>query len=138
MNDIDRAFGVLQARFAIVRFPAFTWSKDQITDVITACVILHNMITESESEREHIVLDHRQGPQAEVGGQVPPTLAAFLAMCSKIRDTTTHHQLQDDLVYHLCVSNLRELVLCDSNLHKLFMSFLYCVNYDFYSIHVRE
>jgi hypothetical protein len=28
-KDVERAFDVLHAQFAIVRFPAFTWPKDQ-------------------------------------------------------------------------------------------------------------
>jgi hypothetical protein len=104
-KDVERAFGVLQARFAIVRFPAITWSKTQMSETMNACVIMHNMIIESEPE--HPVYNpepyHRQGPLANVDHQVPAAFAAFLAMRQEIRDTNTHSQLQDDLVEHLWI-----------------------------------
>ena len=47
-KDVERAFGVLQARFAIVRGPARFFHVETLQDIMKACVILHNMIVEDE------------------------------------------------------------------------------------------
>ncbi|KAF5472220.1 hypothetical protein F2P56_008957 [Juglans regia] len=47
-KDVKRAFGVLQARFAIIRGPARFFHIETLNDIMMACVILHNMIIEEE------------------------------------------------------------------------------------------
>ncbi|CAL8162131.1 unnamed protein product [Prunus armeniaca] len=48
MKDVERAFGILQAQWAIVRGPAHMWRKEQLHSIMMACIILHNMIVEDE------------------------------------------------------------------------------------------
>ncbi|XP_020412782.1 uncharacterized protein LOC109947264 [Prunus persica] len=48
-KDVERAFGILQAQWAIVRGPACMWRKEQLHSILT-CIILHNMIVEDEYE----------------------------------------------------------------------------------------
>ncbi|XP_024011269.1 uncharacterized protein LOC112086533 [Eutrema salsugineum] len=47
-KDVERAFGVLQAWFAIVKNPALMWDKEKIGKITRTCLILHNMIVEDE------------------------------------------------------------------------------------------
>ncbi|KAK1618466.1 hypothetical protein QYE76_023983 [Lolium multiflorum] len=106
LHDVERAFGVLQQRFAVVRFPAMTWSKDQMWEVMNCCVCLHNMIIENERKHpvplaEQEAPYEREGPLAQPNHQVPPSWAAFIAMRQEIRDSTMHQLLQDDLVEHI-------------------------------------
>jgi hypothetical protein len=103
-KNVERAFGVLQAQFAIVRYPALSWSHDQMWEVMQACVIMHNMIIEDDRKnhvRSHVGPYECQGPLAEVDHELPADFADFLAMHAEIRDSNVHEQLQADLVEHL-------------------------------------
>src|SRR4051812_48714733 len=47
-KDVERAFGVLQARFAIVCGPARIWDTKTLANIMKGCIIMHNMIIEDE------------------------------------------------------------------------------------------
>jgi len=54
-KDVERAFGVLQSRFAIIKGPCRFWDKHVLHDIITACIIMHNMIVEDERDENEDV-----------------------------------------------------------------------------------
>ncbi|XP_062206110.1 uncharacterized protein LOC133907984 [Phragmites australis] len=100
-KEVERAFGVLQSRFAIVRGPARFWDQDILGQIMTACIIMHNMIVEDERDAEG---DHHFDGMGEVvTASHRPTaeLQAFLQTHLAITNRETHSQLRDDLVEHL-------------------------------------
>ncbi|KAK1648358.1 hypothetical protein QYE76_066163 [Lolium multiflorum] len=98
-KDIERAFGVLQARFAIVRGPARFWDKETLVDVMTCCVILHNMIIEDESGLNLPCFYDNVGTRVQPERN-PDRIEAFLAAHRGIENAETHHQLTQDLIDH--------------------------------------
>ncbi|XP_066392531.1 uncharacterized protein [Miscanthus floridulus] len=106
-KDVKRAFGVLQAQFVIVRGPARMWDKVTLRQIMTACVIMHNMIVEDERSE-----DEDKDVQYEgVGQLVRPTphevhnrtreFREFLQAHHNITNRQIHTQLQQDLIEHL-------------------------------------
>ncbi|WVZ76978.1 LOW QUALITY PROTEIN: hypothetical protein U9M48_024886 [Paspalum notatum var. saurae] len=75
-KDIKRAFGALQSRFAILRYAARYWHRSTLSDIIYACIILHDMIMKEtharagnydlnyDQERYHSIpeAEYQQGP----------------------------------------------------------------------------
>ncbi|TVU45067.1 hypothetical protein EJB05_04538, partial [Eragrostis curvula] len=106
-KDVERAFGVLQSRFAMVRGPARLWSKEQLWYIMQACVLLHNMIIEDEREEEQDFNYHQESNGIPVlkpedyQRRDPFVLENFLKIHQEIEDKSSHEQLRDDLVEHL-------------------------------------
>ena len=105
-NDVERAFGVLQARFAIVRGPTRFFKQETLKDIMTACIILHNMIVEDErhtySQAADFIFDWIDECSSEpILHNEMPDLATFIHRLHCIRDRETHSQLQSYLVEHL-------------------------------------
>ncbi|GAA0165063.1 hypothetical protein LIER_20559 [Lithospermum erythrorhizon] len=51
-KDVELAFGILQSRFSIVRCPARYFNKDDLKEIMMACIIMHNMIVENERDMD--------------------------------------------------------------------------------------
>jgi len=100
---VERAFGVLQSRFAIVRGPARVWDIETLSKIMRACVIMHNMIVEDEGfvvdPNEHFNYGGENVDPAH--GQPTRTLDEFIDAHRKIRNKETHVQLKEDLIEHL-------------------------------------
>ncbi|XP_052172115.1 uncharacterized protein LOC127788034 [Diospyros lotus] len=56
-KDAERAFGVLQSRFAIVRGLGRMWDVETLKYIMASCIILHNMIVEDECDIIHEDVD---------------------------------------------------------------------------------
>ena len=99
-KDIERAFGVLQSRFAIVRGPARFWDKKTLSNIMTCCVILHNMIIEDERGLNLEFFYDNVGSRVKPSRN-PDRIQAFLETYRKIEDAHGHTQLQHDLIEHI-------------------------------------
>ncbi|OAD79480.1 hypothetical protein PHYBLDRAFT_154142 [Phycomyces blakesleeanus NRRL 1555(-)] len=53
-KDVECAFDVVQAHFAIVSGPSRMWDRDTLHDIMTVCIILHNMIVEKKRKSMEI------------------------------------------------------------------------------------
>lgn len=99
---MERAFGVLTIRFAILKNPARLWHKEDLATIMRSCIILHNMTIEyqrddtSESETEFWINDGTLNM-----GVGDASFTAFLERYEQVHNVTLHNQLQEDLIEHL-------------------------------------
>ncbi|XP_050280653.1 uncharacterized protein LOC126721645 [Quercus robur] len=104
-KNVEHAFGVLQARFAIVRGPARFFYHETLQDIMKACIILHNMIIEDErDEAEAVDLDYEQIDEISctpMSREPTNEFTEFIQVHQCIRDREVHSQLQMNLVEHL-------------------------------------
>ncbi|KAI3497107.1 hypothetical protein L1887_39491 [Cichorium endivia] len=90
-KDVERAFGVLKAKWAIIRQPARSVEVDRCKDIMYACLILHNMIIQDEGRAicpVHV-------PDSPNEQEVSPD------MILEIRNQGIHQKLLADLVDHI-------------------------------------
>ncbi|XP_057520775.1 uncharacterized protein LOC130801034 [Amaranthus tricolor] len=116
-KDVERAFRVLQARFAIIRKPSLSCDEEKLFDIITSCIIMHNMIVEDERDTcthyangREFMRDRPQGQSKGTSGlndefecyiEKIVDINQYLANKDDVEDRQTHLSLKDDLVENI-------------------------------------
>ncbi|KAL6125686.1 hypothetical protein ACLB2K_073740 [Fragaria x ananassa] len=102
-KDVERAFGVLQSRWAIIKGPARFWDKRVLHDIMTTCIIMHNMIIEDERDLSAPIREFNEAPAPTVEMVIDETTRfnQFLDRHRKIKDKKAHYELRDALIEHI-------------------------------------
>ncbi|XP_048593473.1 uncharacterized protein LOC125576958 [Brassica napus] len=105
-KDVERAFGVLQSRFATVKNPALQWDKEKIGRIMRCCVILHNMIVENErDEYNQIDTSEFESGESSRSSQVRRreslNVHNMLGIRTEVRNSDKHNRLKADLIENI-------------------------------------
>uniref|UniRef100_A0A0D3B3H1 DDE Tnp4 domain-containing protein n=1 Tax=Brassica oleracea var. oleracea TaxID=109376 RepID=A0A0D3B3H1_BRAOL len=104
-KDVERAFGVLQAKFAVVRNPSNLWDKHKIGNIMRACIILHNMIVEDEraSRTQYVFPGFQESDMERFSVNMPSPVGNTMDRRTSVRNIQTHHNLKYDLIENIWV-----------------------------------
>ncbi|XP_074264959.1 uncharacterized protein LOC141587380 [Silene latifolia] len=119
-KDVERAFGVLQARFAIIQRPTRVLNEGFLWEIMLTCIILHNMIVEDERDTYQNYQDITEFEEESIQGlgetssrgatrsfTVQPgrynnlSLQQYMQRRTEAWDRDSHNALQRDLVQHI-------------------------------------
>jgi hypothetical protein len=100
-KDVERAFGVLQARFGIIEQPGRGWKHANMQKIMTTCVILHNMIINDErGMNEEFIYDGNPVSVQPSSSTRSAEFSDFISNSIQMRSSEAHFKLRDDLVKH--------------------------------------
>lgn len=107
-KDVERAFGVLQSRFAILVQPSRLYRLSEMYNIMYACIILHNMIIEDQKRAEGDDCDEllrhwgtvefQENPTENAAPQRNSTFEDFLQNDAEISNEQIHVDIRKDLV----------------------------------------
>ena len=119
-KDVERAFGVLQARFAFIKHPCFLWDRHAMGTIMNACIILHNMIVEDERDTYLNYTDPKEfmkdrttqvnqeeheedyvDPIFNFSTERVASLARYMTTREQLRNRQGHNELMNDLIEHI-------------------------------------
>ncbi|KAK4724496.1 hypothetical protein R3W88_027275 [Solanum pinnatisectum] len=83
--------------------PSRFWRKEVLHDIMTTCIILHNMIIEDERDLNAPIQDAVEAPTPTIEMVIDENLRfeQFLARHKKIKDKNVHFELRNALIEHL-------------------------------------
>ncbi|GKE20315.1 ALP1-like protein isoform X1 [Tanacetum coccineum] len=99
-KDIERAFGVLQGRWGIIRQPARAMQINTLKRIMYCCIILHNMILEDEGFEVNF-RDMFVNPALNIVRDWVKRCDLHVRKTKELRDRKTHTDLRQDLMEHL-------------------------------------
>ncbi|CAH9116217.1 unnamed protein product [Cuscuta epithymum] len=105
-KDVERAFGVLQSRWHIVKGQACMWSAKDLGKIMKTCIILHNMIIENECGQginpKNWQPDKEEVPQnVTLEHDFTFLISMMNSRMKQIQSKSTHMSLKRDLIDHL-------------------------------------
>ena len=102
-KDVERAFGILQARWSIIKQPSRLWDQRELHYIMKACIIMHNMIVEDERDsifQNDFNYDQVNPPDTNNASGSSTEFHFFLQRYQAIRNQNLHSQLKTDLIEH--------------------------------------
>lgn len=103
-KDVERAFEVLQSRFAFVRGPPRFWQHETLKHILSVCIIIHNMIVEDERDAmdlDFIYDELDENLRVARSHEHTTEFMEFLERYQCIKSEEANSQLQADLMEHL-------------------------------------
>jgi hypothetical protein len=109
-KDVERVFSVLQGKFQILHRPFRGWDIEDITDVVEACIIFHNMVVEKNVNNEdvllldddNVVLPPHQRVQTIFNNNANATYNEKVhAIENAIEKENLNHELKTDIMEHM-------------------------------------
>ncbi|XP_058820595.1 uncharacterized protein LOC131682840 [Topomyia yanbarensis] len=100
-KDVERAFGVLQQCWHIIKTPCRIWDEDTIASIMRTCIILHNMRIEHRDIDEHCItaMESTQMPSASgVESSIVGTFAEYCSIRPELKDASSYMELRKDLI----------------------------------------
>jgi hypothetical protein len=102
-KDVERAFGVLQAQYAIIKGPARLWNQIDLKYIIDCVIILHNMGISYERDMEQLGIEDYENatqPRLDPNRNVPD-VQQLIQRHLQIQSKPANEQLKLDLVEHV-------------------------------------
>ena len=96
-KDVERAFGVLQARFHVLCTPSKLWYLQDIHYIVKACVLLHNMIIEAKG---FAISTSEYTPRTALL-LTSKDMSWLITGLSRLKNVVAHDKLRSDLIEEL-------------------------------------